>query len=166
MPEVRFTLTLPKIPLLAPDAGTSILRREVGSAVQGIVEQVADASRQAAPVATGILRASIGTRVTPGTDASTLVRGEVFTGAQAPYAQFVAEGTRPHFPPIAPLKIWARIVLGDERAAYRVARVIARRGTRANVRFRQAISTFPPDTQARLDAAVARAALLLSPPGS
>lgn len=165
MAELQINVTLPHIPLLRVGGATPILRQEVGRAIQVLVEEIATNVREAAPVATGNLRASVGTEVTPGTDASILVRGQAFTGKQAPYAEFVSTGTRPHFPPIAPLKIWARIVLGDEKAAWRVARAIAKRGTKANARFAKAIATFPPDTQSRIEAAVGRAAARLTAEG-
>lgn len=52
------------------------------------------------------------------------------TGAPSIYAPFVHDGTRPHWPPIAPLTYWAARVLGDPRAGYAVARAISRRGTK------------------------------------
>lgn len=55
--------------------------------------------------------------------------GSVTWGYAAPYARYVEEGTRPHWAPIAPLKLWARRVLGDEGAAYAVQRKIAQEGT-------------------------------------
>lgn len=153
-----YALHLDDTPLLTQsDHGLAILQQEVGQAVTAIVEQTATAARLAAPVNFGILRASIGTRVSAG-GLPVIATGEVFTGSQAPYAAYVAYGTRPHFPPLAPLRLWAARVLGDERAAYAVARAISRRGTRPHERFRHAISTFPPDVQARLNAAIDRAA--------
>lgn len=55
--------------------------------------------------------------------------GSVITGFAADYAQWVDQGTRPHWPPIQPLLGWARRTLGDEDAAYAVQRKIAERGT-------------------------------------
>jgi hypothetical protein len=42
---------------------------------------------------------------------------------------FVRMGTRPHWAPIGPLKRWAAVKLGDEKAAYPVQRSIAKYGT-------------------------------------
>lgn len=58
------------------------------------------------------------------------VEGQVgFQGPGARYAEAVEEGSRPHWPPIAPLKLWAARVLGDSSAAYPVAAKIAKYGT-------------------------------------
>ncbi len=54
---------------------------------------------------------------------------ELVWGYTADYAKFVEEGTAPHFPPIEPLKKWARRVLGDEGAAYAVQKKIGEKGT-------------------------------------
>ena len=55
--------------------------------------------------------------------------GSVTFGWSAGYAEYVNDGTRPHWPPIGPLLGWARRVLGDESAAYAVQRKIAQEGT-------------------------------------
>jgi hypothetical protein len=162
MLTLRLTLTIPAIPILQPEQATTIIRREVGTAMHGIVEDIASQARTRTPVgATGILRASIATRVSTPLETSTAIRGEVFTGAQAPYAVYVESGTRPHFPPIAPLRLWAARVLGNERLAYVVARAIARRGTRARRMFAQALDAVRPTIQPRLQTAVDRIAQLL-----
>lgn len=155
-------LKLPKIALLDPPRALQVLRREVGMEVFGIVEQVATEARTRTPVGvSGLLRASIGTRVMLGTDASTLVRGEIFTGAQAPYAVYVEMGTKPHWPPRAPLELWAARVLGDARLWFVVARAIARRGTRARHFMRDGLAIVRPTINPRLRAAIGRAARLL-----
>lgn len=161
MAEIRYRLTIDPLPILQPGQYQQVMGREVGQAVQGLVDEIADGARQRTPVNTGLLRASIATRVTLGTPAGTLVHGEVFTGQQAPYAQFVEEGTRPHFPPRAPLELWAQRVLGDGRLWFVVARAIARRGTRARHMFRDAFAQVQGRILPTLDAAVTRAARLL-----
>lgn len=55
--------------------------------------------------------------------------GSVIWGYRASYAQYVEEGTRPHWAPIEPLKLWAQRVLGNERAAWAVQQKIADEGT-------------------------------------
>lgn len=55
--------------------------------------------------------------------------GSVVWGYAAEYARYVEEGTRPHWPPVSALRGWARRVLGDESAAWAVARKIAAEGT-------------------------------------
>ena len=58
-----------------------------------------------------------------------------YSGAAASYAVFVHEGTGPavgrpkYFPPVDALKRWAKKKLGDEDAAYAVARKIYNKGT-------------------------------------
>lgn len=55
--------------------------------------------------------------------------GAIVWGYTAPHAIYVERGTKPHWVPIEPLLRWARIVLGDEGAAYAVQRKIAVEGT-------------------------------------
>lgn len=162
MPDIHWRLKIPVIPLLRPAEATAILRREVGTAVTSIVEQIATEAKQRTPVGvSGLLRASIATRVTQGTDSSHLVRGEVYTGAQAPYAVYVEEGTKPHWPPRAPLELWATRVLGNTKLWFVVARAIARRGTRGRHMFQLAMAAVRPSIEPRLRAAVDRATRLL-----
>lgn len=59
-------------------------------------------------------------------------RGDVLRwGYTADHARVVEEGSVPHYPPIDPLKGWARRVLGDEGAAYAVQEAIVKEGTPA-----------------------------------
>jgi len=160
--QVSFNVTLPTGPLLEPDEAMTIIRREVGTGLTAIVEDIATRARANTPVDTGILRASIATRVTPGQEAGVLVRGEVFTGAQAPYAIYVEAGTRPHWPPRAPIEAWARRKLGDASLWFVVARAIARRGTRAHWMFRDAWQAVQETIQPRLQAAADRAASIIN----
>lgn len=51
-------------------------------------------------------------------------------GYNAPHARPVEHGSVPHYPPIEPLKGWARRVLGDESAAYAVQQKIGKYGTK------------------------------------
>jgi HK97 gp10 family phage protein len=158
---ITYKLTVPRIPLLDPAQRRQVLTREAAMAVRQIVEAVASEARERTPVNTGILRASIGTDVSLGTAAGVLVRGSVFTGSQAPYAPYVEEGTAPHWAPIGPLKLWARRVLGNERAAYAVQRAIARRGTRGRHMFRDAMAAVRPRMEGILRQAIERAARIL-----
>lgn len=81
---------------------------------------VARAARILAPVDTGRLRASI----TPEVE---MWGNEVIgvVGSNVAYAPFMELGTRPHWPPISALEVWAR---RHGVSAYLVARAIARRG--------------------------------------
>lgn len=46
------------------------------------------------------------------------------------YAIFIEEGTRAHFPPVAPLERWAQRKLGAPGLGFVIARKIAREGTK------------------------------------
>ena len=163
MLTTHIKLTIPKIPLLYPEQAQGILRREVGTELTSLLEERATIARQEARVGvSGLLRASVATRITMGTDASSLVRGTLFTGAQAPHAVYFAYGTRPHWPPRAPIELWTQRVLGNAKLWFVVARAISRRGTRAHPRFAAAFSITPAEVKPRLRAAVARAARLIS----
>ena len=58
------------------------------------------------------------------------VGGALVWGYSAEHARFVEEGTAAHYPPIEPLRAWARRVLGDADAAYAIQEQIGQRGTR------------------------------------
>jgi len=76
-----------------------------------------------APVDTGRLRASITPEVKAfGNDVTGIV------GSNVVYAPFMELGTRPHWPPLGALEVWARRHGID---VYIVARAIATRGTKA-----------------------------------
>lgn len=67
------------------------------------------------------------------------VRG--VTGTASGYALPVEIGTKPHFPPIAPIALWAQKKLGvtpeeAPRAGYLIARKISRVGTQGQHMFR------------------------------
>lgn len=81
-----------------------------------------DAKRRA-PVDTGQLRVSIASEVRTSGLGGQTVEGVV--GSNKTYAPYMELGTKPHFPPPAALKVWAR---RHGRSAYGVARAIARRG--------------------------------------
>jgi hypothetical protein len=67
----------------------------------------------------------------------TLARVELVVDATARHADPVHEGSRPHWPPRAPIEVWVRKKLavtetGEvKRVAFLVARKISRRGTKA-----------------------------------
>lgn len=64
---------------------------------------------------------------------------ETLVGTAVEYGPWVEFGTGPHWPPLAPLKEWARLVLGDESAAYAIALKIAQKGTDAQPYLRPAL---------------------------
>jgi hypothetical protein len=162
----RFSLKLPAIPLLHPAQARTILSREVGTAVTGIVEEIAADVRANTPVgATGIARAAVATRVMQGIDARVLVQAEVYTGRQAPYWQYIEEGRAPGKTPPwgegSNLRLWVQRVVGDISRTFVIARAIGRRGIRARHIFRNALARIRPTIQPRVQAAVDRAARLL-----
>ncbi len=56
------------------------------------------------------------------------------------YAAPVEFGSAPHYPPIEPLKDWAKRVLHEEQAAYAVQKKIGREGTEPQPFFRPALN--------------------------
>ncbi len=88
-------------------------------------------AKRLTPVDTGRLRASITPSVAQMGD---MVEGVV--GSNVKYAPWVELGTKPHWPPIAALEVWARRH-GTE--AFLVARAIAKRGTKAHKFLEQAM---------------------------
>jgi HK97 gp10 family phage protein len=84
---------------------------------------VVRSARQNAPVDTGRLRASIMPEV--------VQRDKVITGivgSNVTYAPYMELGTRPHWPPLKALEVWAR---RHNTVAFVVARAIAKKGTKA-----------------------------------
>lgn len=60
---------------------------------------------------------------------STPRRGVVGVGEK--YGLYIEKGTRPHFPPVAPLERWAQTKLGKKGIGFLIARKISRVGTKA-----------------------------------
>lgn len=86
------------------------------------------------------------------------VQGSVGTALE--YAEPVELGSKPHFPPIAPLVDWARAKFGlpeDEARsrAFAVARTISKKGTKAAHMFAQAAELTAPQIQQIFDSALA-----------
>ena len=90
----------------------------------GFVVEEIDQGKPYPPVNTGMLRMSVQRTVLP-------KGAQVFS--DSPHFPFMEYGTRPHFPPIAPLVVWATrkfgVEEGEARAiAWAVAKKIAREG--------------------------------------
>jgi phage gpG-like protein len=81
-------------------------------------------AKRFAPVDTGRLRASIIPEIR--VSGPTQIQGVV--GSNVEYAPFVELGTKPHWPPVGALEVWAR---RHGISAFLVARAISRRGTKA-----------------------------------
>lgn len=102
--------------------------------------------------ATGHLRGSITHQVS---GAGLGIEGRVFSQDVPIKVASVEHGSRPHFPPIAPLRMWAAAKLGDPDAAYAIARAISIRGTRAYGMFNKGYQQALPRVNARVDAMLA-----------
>lgn len=101
------------------------LNDSLEGAAQDIGQRIRGAAAENAPVDTGQLASNIEAVVE--TVGETLVEIRVGTNRDGAAAQEF--GTDPgHFPPPSALRDWARRVLGDEGAAYPVARSIAETG--------------------------------------
>lgn len=99
-----------------------------------------------APVDTGRLRASITPEVR--TQGETI---EGVVGSNVTYAPYVELGTRPHWPPIAALEVWAR---RHHTSAFLVARAIAQRGTPAKQYLQKAFDANKDKIEKRIGQAV------------
>lgn len=97
-------------------------------------------------VNTGRLRASITPEVRSGTDT---VEGIV--GSNVTYAPFVEFDTRPHWPPIAALRVWAE---RHHANAFLVARAISRHGTIGKHYLQKAFDANKDKIEARFQKAV------------
>jgi hypothetical protein len=141
--RAQFHLDLPNIPLTDPARAVAIAEQVFLPAVE---EATLLAQREIVsntPVgATAILRGSVQQAVEVIRGTPVQFHGTV-ESAQ-PYSVAVEEGTRPHWAPIGPLKLWARRILGDEDAAYAVRAAIARRGTRGQRFFARGVEAASP----------------------
>jgi hypothetical protein len=113
-----------------------------------------------APTATGLLRNSI-TSSTPRISTFGIVGG-VFSSLA--YAIPVDTGSRPHFPPVKPLKDWVKIKFrigyddkANDRIAWGVARKIAREGTKPTNFFSRGLESSIGSTLIFFEQAVANA---------
>ena len=96
------------------------------------MHKMMELAKKRAPVDTGLLRRSI--TLTPAhMGASTYILADGVN-----YGSHLEFGTSPHFPPVKPLNLWARRVLGNEQLGYAVAKSISIRGTPAHPFFRPA----------------------------
>ncbi|AXR80788.1 HK97 gp10 family phage protein [Natrarchaeobaculum sulfurireducens] len=101
-----------------------VLLEHLADAAADIAARIRGDAQRNAPVSRGELEASIESVVTHvGTD---LVR--VVVGSNKDHAEPIERGTDPFFPPPDELRTWARRVLGDEDAAFPVARSISESG--------------------------------------
>jgi len=119
------------------------LKAEIERLLARAALETENRAKERAPVAFGRLRAGIHTE-RPGQFTTDVVSGEK-------YAAAVEYGTSPHFPPISELQLWAGRVLGDEDAAYPVARKIAVSGTQPQPYLRPAFEEVAPQLRSALE---------------
>lgn len=103
-------------------------------------------ARKLAPVDRGILRASILPEVR---SEGRTVQGVI--GSNQQHAPFMEFGTRPHWPPLGALAVWAR---RHGTSAFVVARAIARHGIKARRYLRGALEMNVGRIVSRLERAV------------
>jgi hypothetical protein len=89
------------------------------------------------------------------------IESRVFSQDQPVKVASVETGSRPHFPPIAPLRLWAARKLGDGDAAFAIARAISIRGTRGYGMFHRGYLQALPRVNARVDIMLARIGAVL-----
>lgn len=145
MSTIRVTVDIPHAAWMQADRARALLTEELNRGMFTLVNQGADTAKLLAPVNLGILRSSMTAEVlAPGPGA--LATGVLYTGPQSStYAAPVEYGAAPHWAPIAPLKQWAKRVLGAEELGYAIQRAIARRGTRAQPYFTPAAEEMQRD---------------------
>jgi hypothetical protein len=153
------SITIPQSPLFEPGAARDLLIDALSAAVDDLLAQMhAEAWKNTPTGLTGQVRDSIMTCVVRGADASELVHGALYS--DNPIMLYLEEGTRPHMPPVEPIKPWAAQFLGDPQLAWAVAMAIARRGTPARHIFADALAevepTIVPTVQAAVDQVIAQ----------
>jgi HK97 gp10 family phage protein len=123
-----------------------IIQHEFSVAMDQSVKTLSGFAKKGAPVGvSGELRASI-------TDEVRNVGAhdvEGIVGSPLPYAIYVEMGTRPHYPPIAPLILWVeRKMRVEDDKVYGVARAIQRKigrvGTKPQEFFKKAFEQAEP----------------------
>lgn len=108
----------------ALDSLPETLTERLEAALQDVGVRIASSARGNAPVDRGRLRSSLTSVVQQ--VGQTLVQLEV--GTNVDQAEPIERGTDPFFPPPSELRGWARRVLGDESAAWPVAKSISETG--------------------------------------
>lgn len=143
-----------------------IAREEMEAGVEEALLLLERETKEAAPVgAHGLLRGSVTHKLMGEAIGEGLgVAGKVFSPLN--YALPVELGTKPHFPPIEPLRDWVEKKLGVDASASRgvaflIARKIAAKGTQGAKMFIGALDKNAAQVNAILARAVARIAARL-----
>ncbi len=112
--------------------GIQKTKEAIGKKLEKLAIELSNEIKKEAPVDRGRLRQSFQVY----TERQNQVYG---VRSNLDYALPVHEGTRPFYPPIEPLKGWARRVLGSEDLAYAVQSKIAEEGIDPNPFVERAI---------------------------
>ena len=153
--DLRVTVDIPKTPLFSGAGAAPIIHEEMMAATEYGVAVVESAIAPLAPVDRGMFRAGIQTKVY---GEPAIVTGTVFNPLT--YALPVEDGSKPHWPPQAPLAAWAQRKLGlsaDEAKSvgFLIARKISRVGTRAHRPFARGFAAAKEQVVARYEQMVA-----------
>jgi hypothetical protein len=105
-------------------ATRTMVKPLIAGTLNQVATQIKYDARNIAPIAFGKLKGGISHTVKKSS-----LEGIVWSKEK--YGVFVERGTRPHFPPIEPLKRWSALKLGNPNLAWAVAKKIAREGTDA-----------------------------------
>lgn len=115
------------------DKFPAVSEKHIGTAIQRSLIRIQDTAKTSAPFGTsGQLRNNWDLRVGR-------YEGSLRSNAQAggfPYGSAVEFGTRPHFPPVSALSLWAK---RKGLNPFVIARSISRKGTKANPFFQNSI---------------------------
>jgi hypothetical protein len=147
---------VPKTPLFNGE-GPKIVDEELVPAVEFGVNLMQQTIVPLTPVGvTGMLRSGIQTSVLGvGVD----LVGKVFNPIA--YGLPVETGSRPHFPPVAPLELWVRrkldVAAGKaHQVAFLIARKISRHGTKGVFMFKRGFDAAKPRVEQRFQTALVR----------
>jgi hypothetical protein len=132
----------------------AILPRKLEDAALDIGLRIGGDAAEEAPSDTGDLRADL---VEPIVENVSQTIIKVRVGSNLPQAAPHEFGTKPFFPPPSELRGWARRVLGDEDAAFLVARSISETGIEEKRYLRDAVEQNLEWIANRIDEAVREA---------
>ena len=148
--DIDITLKIPWLAKLRPAKLDAATRAALHPAVSEAVLLVEHHVKKRTPVgATEAARGSIQSAVELVRGRRLEVRGTVTSALD--YIVPLEKGSRPHWAPIGPLKLWARRVLGNEGLAYAVRAAIAKRGTKGKFMFRDGFLAAKPKAQAIME---------------
>ncbi|MEI6221183.1 MAG: hypothetical protein WCP97_00565 [bacterium] len=110
------------------------IKQSLSTIVTVITIEAQNRIKEYAPHNTGQLKQGIQRTITT----SSNITGKVYPSTA--YAAPIEDGSRPHWAPIEPLKIWAKQHGMKENAAYAIQKKIAKNGTKARPFFAPAIA--------------------------